>query len=63
MKFDNANIKAVKEDLVKGEITISFVIPMGDQEHKDASYLAQTYVDTDMTAMTVNIQPRQQPLL
>jgi hypothetical protein len=57
MKFI-AKPKAVKADIAKKEITISFTLDMGDEELAEAAELA-TYTDADAGDVEIIITPRQ----
>lgn len=61
MKFI-AKTKAVKADLAKKEITISFTVDMGDEELAEAAELA-TYTDQDAGDVEIVITPRQYNML
>ena len=61
MNFDLANIKSVKADIGKGEITVSFVVDLNPENLTEAECL-QDYLaskDEAATSMTVDIYPHQ----
>ena len=56
-----AKAKAVKADIAKREITISFTFNMDDEELAIAEELSQ-YVDKDAGEVELLITPRQLPM-
>ena len=58
MKFI-AKTKAVRVDLAKKEIAISFVVDMTDEEMATADELAD-YVDKDAGQVELTVLPRQE---
>ena len=56
MLFKNAQVKSVKADLAKKEITITLVVDMGAQP--EAEELAR-YADPDAGQVMADITPRQ----
>ena len=59
MNFDMANIKSVKADIGKGEITVSFVVDLNSENLTEAECL-RDYLATkeeDATDMTIDIYP------
>ncbi len=58
MLFQTANIKSVKADLAKGEITVSFVVDI-DQENMETAHALAVFADNDAGDVEVTIHPRQ----
>ena len=58
MKFYNAYLKAVRANLTKGEITISFTVSSHEENLVTAQDLS-TYADKEHGAVEVSIVPRQ----
>lgn len=58
MKFTEAEVKGVKADLAKGEITLSFVIPIDQQAAADdlAKYVGEN------GEVELVVTPRQLPM-
>lgn len=64
MNFDLANIKSVKADIGKGEITISFSVSLNSENLTEAECL-RDYLATKVeaaTEMTVDMYPHQMRL-
>jgi hypothetical protein len=57
MKF-RAFVKAIKADVAKHELTISFRVSLDDETMADAEELAQ-YVDPDAGAVELEVLPYQ----
>jgi len=56
-----AKAKSVKADLAKKEISISFTMPMNDENTETANELSQ-YVGKDAGHVELSITPRQIPM-
>ncbi len=62
MKFSQVQIKAIKNDIVKGTITISLELGADSETLKTAERLSK-YADKDAGHVDVEITPAQLPLM
>ena len=62
MKFANATIKAIRNDIVKGTISVTFELTASDQTLKVAEQLSK-YADKDAGHVAVEVTPAQLPLM
>lgn len=61
MKFSHAQVKSIKADIAKKEITVSFLVDM-TQENLSISDQLSGYVDPDAGTVVLDIFPRQMKL-
>ena len=62
MLFNYANMKSIKADITKKEITVSFVVDMS-QDNLSVSEDLSRYVDAEAGTVVIDIQPRQPALV
>jgi hypothetical protein len=63
MQFKNAHVKGANASFRKGEIVISFSIPLNEENMKNTGYLTNTYTGESASAVSVDIHPLQPSLL
>jgi hypothetical protein len=63
MQFRNAHVKGANASFRKGEIVISFTIPLNEENMKNTEYLTNTYTGESASAVSVDIHPLQPSLL
>lgn len=58
MKYTHAKVKAIKADIAKKEISVSFTVDM-TQENLDISSRLSDYIDPEAGTVVLDIFPRQ----